>query len=361
MAQSLQFLYPIQKPQIPPLDRVLPYLRQMEVSGKFSNFGPLEQQLRRRFSDFFGVDETQIATCANATLAITGATEILPATKWFVPSFTFAATVHAVLHGRKDVHLVDISRDDWEINLEILNPLLTSQSGILPVAPFGSVPKIERYTGFDYVVHDAAASIGSDMDLSKLKPNHAIVFSLHATKVLGSGEGSVVVFGSREYADEFRMWSNFGFKGSRDSRISAINAKMSEIQAAYVHGALDGWQSEHKDWLASRNSVNEISENLGMKTKFSELTTVSPYWIIELESQNQRDLMQASLNSHGFETRLWWSHGCHMMPAFANLPKTSSTTTDLIASIYIGLPINRNLDSKFKDLIKEALSHAITP
>lgn len=360
MAQVHQVLYPMQKPQTPPLAKVLPYLRQMEISGKFSNFGPLEQSLRKRFADFFKVEETQIATCANATLAITGATEILPVTNWFVPSFTFAATVHAVLHGLGDVHLVDVSRDEWVIDLEILNPLLSSQSGVLPVAPFGSTPQIKKFGSYEYVVHDAAASIGATANLSELKPNHAIVFSLHATKVLGSGEGSVVVFGSREYADEFRMWSNFGFKGSRDSRISGINAKMSEIQAAYVHGALDGWQNERHDWLTSRNLVNEISRNLGFTNKFSDSSIVSPYWIIELDNEVQRDSMQMSLKNHGFETRLWWSRGCHAMPAFANLPKTSSTTTDLIARLYLGLPINRHLDSQFAGLISEALSHIIT-
>lgn len=352
-------LYPIQKPRIPTLDRVLPYLRQMEDSGKYSNFGPLEKSLRTRFADFFGVDESRVATCANATLAISGATEVSIPNSWFVPSFTFPATVHAVLHGRGDVHLVDVSKDEWDIDLERLNTVLSPQSGILPVAPFGSVPKIEKYAEFGYVVHDAAASIGSGADFSRLKSSHAVIYSLHATKVLGSGEGSVVVFGSQEYADEFRVWTNFGLKGSRNAHISATNAKMSEIQAAYVHAALDGWYEERNDWIASRKLVNDMAHYLGLTNKFSDSTMVSPYWILEFNESDRRSFVQEELKRSGFETRLWWSEGCHKMTAFKNLSLDSFTMTDLIAGTYLGLPMNRNLEPNFIVSISKALSRAI--
>jgi dTDP-4-amino-4,6-dideoxygalactose transaminase len=352
-------LYPIQKPRIPHLEAVLPYLKQMESSGKFSNFGPLERSLRSRFAEYFKVDESQIATCANATLAISGATEILPPNKWFVPMFTFPATIHAVLHAGGEVQLIDVTKNGWDLDLELLKPLFEHECGIVPVAPFGTSPQIDRYANFEHVVHDAAASIASIDGMLKLKPKHAVVFSLHATKVLGSGEGSVVVFGSESYADEFRMWTNFGFKGSRESQISATNAKMSEIQAAYVHGALDNWQKEQDDWLSARGIVNEISKHLKFNTKFSESSSINPYWIVEFDSSEKRNLIQKNLNISGFETRLWWSEGCHKMPAFIKLPKTSSNMTDLISSSYLGLPMNRNLDNRFMESIIQILSHPI--
>lgn len=84
--------------------------------------------------------------------------------------------------------------------------------GIIPVMPFGSPVNIEDYLNWDCVVIDAAASLGSTLEnVEKLKPDHFIVYSLHATKVLGAGEGSIVVCGSEDNAKKLCAWANFGF------------------------------------------------------------------------------------------------------------------------------------------------------
>ena len=42
---------------------------------------------------------------------------------------------------------------------------------------------------------------------------------------------------------------NFGVYGSREARVPALNAKLSEYHAAVGHAALDQWQDARVEWL----------------------------------------------------------------------------------------------------------------
>ena len=56
--------------------------------------------------------------------------------------------------------------------------------------------------------------------------------SLHATKVLGAGEGGFVLCDNRDLVVDIRRRMNFGFRGSREAMVPAFNAKLSEYHAA---------------------------------------------------------------------------------------------------------------------------------
>ena len=80
----------------------------------------------------------------------------------------------------------------------------------------------------------------------------SVVVSLHATKVLGAGEGGIVVFGDVESADRFRAFTNLGFERTRTSERHGVNGKLPEATAAYALAALDGWELEEQQWRAAR-------------------------------------------------------------------------------------------------------------
>jgi len=68
-----------------------------------------------------------------------------------------------------------------------------------------------------------------------------VVVSLHATKALGIGEGGFVASTDHALIGAVARCCNFGFLGSRETRVPAFNAKMSEVHAAVGLAALDGW------------------------------------------------------------------------------------------------------------------------
>jgi dTDP-4-amino-4,6-dideoxygalactose transaminase len=345
---------PVMRPRIPPTAAVLDRLHAIERSGQFSNFGPQEHELRARFAERLHVRTDQVATVSNATLGITGAAAILGGARWLTPSFTFAATPAALLAAGHEVVLGDVDLMTWE-----LEPGAADVDGFVPVAPFGATPDILRWAVMERVVHDAAASLGADLDLSGLPSGHAVVFSLHATKVLGSGEGGIVVFGDEDAAARFRAWTNFGFAGSREAQVAGLNAKLSEIQAAYAHAALDRWPQERDEWSAVRRFVRGLGAEFGLDTFETGDDGIDPYWIVRFAEAETCDAIEAALDERGIETRRWWSRGCHRMPAYRHLPAVPLENTATIADKYLGLPFFRGLEGAHRDRLEHALGDAM--
>lgn len=340
------------RPAPPSFAAAAPRLEAVDCSGLYSNFGPQERELRERFAERFGVEASRVAMVANATLGLSGAVVILGGSRWAVPVFTFAATPAAVLAAGAEVMFADVGVD------VVLDSGGLLVDGLMPVAPFGAPPDLERWSGAGRVVHDAAAALGNDMDLSGLPARQAVVFSLHATKVLGAGEGGVVVFGDAADAARFRAWTNFGFSGSREAQVAGVNAKMSEIQACYAHAALDGWEQEQAEWLAARERVGRMAAAVGVELlRFGN--GVNPYAIVEFPDAGTPRRVETTLERHGVGTRRWWAMGCHRMPAYAHLIDAAFPVTDDIAARTLGLPMYRGMTNEEVEAVRVALEEAL--
>ena len=153
---------PVMAPRAPSVAAVSARLGQIDEAHWYSNLGPQEQELRDRFAERLRVAPEQVATVSNATLGIAGAVFVLGGSRWAVPTFTFAATPSAVLAAGADLIFGDIDPTSW-----VLTPR-SDADGHVPVAPFGAPPQVETWSSRGRVVHDAAASLGEDLDLSAL-------------------------------------------------------------------------------------------------------------------------------------------------------------------------------------------------
>src|SRR5262249_49840480 len=120
----------------------------------------------------------------------------------------------------------------WALDPEALSAELSRAPGkvssVMPVAPFGQPIDVSLWDRFRErtglaVVIDAAA--GFDTLIPGRAPS---IVGLHATKVLGIGEGGCVVSHEVALIRDIRTRSNLGFFKSRESRVTAPNAKLSE-------------------------------------------------------------------------------------------------------------------------------------
>jgi dTDP-4-amino-4,6-dideoxygalactose transaminase len=349
---------PVMKPILPSAEMVYPYLQSMDSNRYYSNNGPLLNSLEERFAVFLDVPANRVVCSANATLSIMGVARILEGDEIFVPSFTFPGTIHAAIYSGKKVKMADIDSNTWMLNYDENNH--NSSGGIvLSVLPFGSRPDTVTHLKNSMNLFDAAASIGNYQGkLTGIRSNEVYFFSLHATKVLGIGEGAVTVFGSAETAKQFRSWINFGFEGTRISKSLATNAKMSEISASYGHAALDQWKTERTEWIDINNFQREIEIKFGIGAPFSSEGNVSPYWICQFADTNIRNKVEKVLLAEGVETRNWWGSGCHTMPAFSQFRNSEYPETELIASKTLGMPKYRDLrldEMEFIDHVLESI------
>lgn len=333
----------------------IPRLLQANKVGIFSNFGPQVRDLEVKFANFFGVDVQRVSLVANATLALQGLIQISGRINWEIPSWTFAATAQAGLGSGKKIRFVDVSSSTW-MSQVVSNP--DSNLGQLTVLPFGSSLSNWEWGNSTEVVVDAAASLGSISPhlIQRLPEATSVVFSLHATKVLGVGEGALVVFGSSETANHFKEWTNFGFSGSRSSAFLGTNAKMSEYVACLLHLELDNWKKIHSEWALARKLIDRVSEDYGIECQPGSQGLVSPYWIANLGSEERRSRAEAALAAREISTRRWWEQGCHKMQAFLDVPRGSLQVTEDLASKTLGLPFFRGITEGQVQRIARTLS-----
>jgi dTDP-4-amino-4,6-dideoxygalactose transaminase len=343
---------PVMKPKLANFGMAEKYLREIDLNRIFTNYGPLVKQVECRYADYLGVKPESVVALANATLAIQGCVQISHLRKWAIPNFTFAATAHAVACAGKELQLVEVSRSDWKLNLDYLD---SNNLGIIPVMPFGSPVNIGDYELWDHVVVDAAASLGSTLtNVEKLKPDQFIVYSLHATKVLGAGEGSIVICGSEENAKKLRAWANFGFTETRESSFLATNSKMTEFVAAYALAALDQKDVEEAEWTKVLAYKNELLREIDILNISDLYPGFRPYWIFQLQD-NTGSLVE-NLNKGGIGNRSWWSTPISSMPAFSQLEIIGGNTisSDLSTRL-IGLPMWRDLSLNTIEKIVEII------
>jgi len=349
---------PILIPDIPTFESVLKYLKRIDSAKKYSNFGPLNEELLNRLALHLNLPVAHLQTASNATQAIEGAilTSGVSENEWEMPSWTFAATAHAAIRSGARVRLVDVSIDNWRASFS------GERSNLIDVLPFGDGIDLHRLpSNFKTLLIDGAASFvalkNCSIDDSR---KIGVVLSLHATKLLPAGEGAVFFSNCSEWSKRFKQWTNYGFNDDRQSQFLATNAKLSEYSAAIALSALDNMESTFVQLSQKMNTVRALSKtfNLGVHPAMSK-GILTPYWIVKLSDAKQKTYLRESLNAFGVMSRDWWSGGCHLHPAFAQVPKTSLDSTQQLFETTLGLPFHNYLSSDDISRIKRALNRFV--
>jgi dTDP-4-amino-4,6-dideoxygalactose transaminase len=356
----------VARPELPKAEALLPYLRRIDQSRWYSNFGPLLTEFEARLAARFE-RQTQIVTCANATQGLTlclQALQLAPGSLCAMPAYTFVATAHAVIAAGLTPFFLDVDPDTWTLQPQTVRQALTSAptpvSAVILVAPFGLMPELAPWlelreeTGVQVVVDAAAA-----FDAIHAAPLPCVV-SLHATKVLGIGEGGFLATDDIALAQRVRQLTTFGFRGSRESQMPATNAKLSEYSAAVGLAAMDAWPHSRLRWLRA-------AQGLRAAMVYLPQVVCQPDWgwswatsvcCVRLPD-GTAEAAERGLNDHGIETRRWWGLGCQANPAFADCPRSDLTQTDRLGAAVIGLPFSIDLDHDQISRVAVALAKSI--
>ena len=98
------------------------------------------------------------------------------------------------------------------------------------------------------VVIDATASFGTTKNQQHFGKGFPgpIVYSFHATKSFGIGEGGLIYSENTDLILKIRQAENFGFSTDRESTLQGINGKLSEYAAAIALATLDTFEKKIK-------------------------------------------------------------------------------------------------------------------
>lgn len=348
-------MIPVMRPKLPTLDQIRPHIEEINASRIYSNSGPILNRVRGEYAKYLGVPIENIVPVTNATLALQGALEILTQQNWIVPDYTFSATAHAAISAKKSIKFSDVSTSNFQ--LLIPTSLERYNFGALPVLPFGAPIEFEAWFGFDSLVIDAAASLGAPPpNFNKMPHNSIVVYSLHATKVLGAGEGALVICENSKIAKKLRAWSNFGFESARISNILGTNAKMSEYSAAVALASILDFENERDEWLASLSKIANTYIPERYRTIVDQYPGFRPYWIIQTSDFDEKKSLEKYLFDRGVETRSWWGTRISDMPAFSKVEKLMDTiNAKELVETHLGLPIWRGITSTEVEKIGELI------
>ena len=231
---------PFIRPTMPEPHEWLPFLEESYRRKVFTNFGPCAERLEHELTERFGGGRRRTVLTANATLGLTAALLALNVRGGvIVPSFTFAATAQAVLAAGCVPVLADVDPHTWELALSEVERLWKRQpiGAVVHVRSFGFCRDLREMTDWTHahnvpLVIDAAAALGGWLPDGRWagQQGDLEVFSLHATKVFGIGEGGLILC-SPQLVPALKRAMNFGI--DRDEvAATGCNAKLSEFHAA---------------------------------------------------------------------------------------------------------------------------------
>jgi len=261
-------MIPILRPKLPPASRLAPYLAAIDEVRLYSNFGPHARAFEGRLCSHFGLEGGTIATVANATLGLTLALMAQGASRGALcamPAWTFVASAHAVALAGLVPYFVDVDPVTWALDpLAIEDEIASAPTpvgAVMVVTPFGEPIDYSAWDDFKCrtglpVVIDAAAAF----DSLQVGQTPSVV-SLHATKILGVGEGGFVASRDASVIRSIRERSNFGFDGNRSALIAGVNAKLSEYHAAIGLASLDMWSETRTAWMSVAGTYRNAMKN----------------------------------------------------------------------------------------------------
>jgi len=109
-----QISIPVMRPVLPSADRLLPYLRRIDDSRWYSNFGPLTRELESRLAHRWRLAPGSVLSLSNATQGLTVALMAAGAAReslCLMPAWTFVASAHAAVQAGMVPYLVDVDAD----------------------------------------------------------------------------------------------------------------------------------------------------------------------------------------------------------------------------------------------------------
>jgi dTDP-4-amino-4,6-dideoxygalactose transaminase len=334
---------PVMKPMLPRFEHIETYLRRIDECRIYTNFGPLNDELTARLAASFNVDFDNVLLVSNGTLALQGAvvTASRRGASWSVPSWTFIATVQAILSAGCKVNLEDVSSSTWRLESDENR----RADGVMTVVPFGGGVDLSLWAQESRrqpVVVDAASCFDTCKDLSLVNSyNIAVMVSLHATKLVTTGEGGVLV-GPKAWIADVKKWTNFGFYGDRIARRVGTNAKLSEYNAAIGLACLDHWPTTQRVWVDRLTKLKDLCRetDITLQPGLQENTATSTVVALTKDPDSKVNLHQRLLRA-GIESRDWWGSGVHNMPAMREVidEVPHLPITDDLASRTLGLPM----------------------
>ncbi len=356
---------PLVKPDLPTLSEVASSLEEMLATGKVTNFGQYNQTLEQEAAAYIGDVSTATVSSGTTGLILTlAALQLSPGAKVIVPSFTFIATVQAILAAGAIPIFADIDPATLNISVAEVERLLDTHEveAVLAVHLFGlpaPAPELAKVINdFSrrqgrkiWLIFDAAHAFGATIDGSRVGSfGDAEVFSFSVTKALAGIEGGMISTRHPMIIDRVRAMRNYGIRENYNAEFSGLNGKMSELHATIGLFNLRRLES----MLHTRSETSTAYRREIEKTRFQMAQTPQPgirhtYKDFVILAPHDRDAIRLRLAAADIETRAYFDPPVHQQSYFQKfithpLPHTERRAREVISLPFFTTITMRQID-----------------
>jgi len=362
----------VTQPNLPPLEKLQPYLEDIWQNKMLTNNGPFHQRFEIELAKYLQVENVNLF--ANGTLALIVGLQALQITGEVITTpFSFVATTHALKWNGITPIFCDIEEQTLNIDPDKIEALITSKTtAIMPVHVYGHPCDTEKIQAIadNYglkVIYDAAHAFGvKHRSNNLLLEGDLSILSFHGTKLYTTFEGGAVITRDKKLKERIDFLKNFGFADEVTVIEPGINGKMNELQSAIGFLSLEIVDEE----IANRKKVAkkyfELLNNVkGIKVfkNFEGYEYNYAYFPVLIDKKEfgvSRETVYEKFKSHNIFARRYFYPLISNMPSYRSLPsaaKENLPVANLIAEKILCLPIYGKLGGESISKILNTLNN----
>lgn len=220
--------------------------------------GKIVSLLEEKIASYIGVNHAVAVSSGTAALHLSLLSlGIGDGSEVIIPSYVCTALLNAIHYVRATPILVDIDPDTYNIDIENIKKAINDRTrAIITPHMFGLPSDIESILSLGIpVIEDCAQSVGA-----RFKDRYTgafgilSIFSFYATKMLGAGEGGMVLSNNLDLIETIRDLRDYDEKKTYAIR---YNYKMTDVQAALCESQLKKLPS----FIEKRKGIAELYNN----------------------------------------------------------------------------------------------------
>ena len=331
-------------------------------SGQFI-LGPNVRGFEEEAARYLGSREAVgVANGTDALVLVLDALGIGPGDEVVCPSFTFYATVEAILRRGATPVFCDIDAATLNLDSSDVAERVTERTkAILAVHLFGRPAPLDELPAGVPVIEDAAQAFGASLDGRRVGSiGVAATFSFFPTKNLfGLGDGGLVATSDPELAEKVRMLRFHGSRDKVDYELVGYNSRVDEIQAATLRvflPELDGWNEARREAAARYAELG-----LGEVCELPEDEPGHVYHMYVVRSP-ERDRLAEALGAAGIASKAYYAKPLHLQPPLACLGHVEGSLpeTERAAAEDLALPLWAGIGVEQQELVVRTIREAAT-
>ncbi len=332
--------------------------------------GEKVREFEENFAKFCGVDYAVAVSSGTSALHLAlMALGIGKGDEVITTPFSFIASSNAILYiGAKPV-FVDIEKDTYSINPNLIESAVTSKTkAVLGVHLYGHpfAKEIRRICEDNnlYLIEDACQAHGASINNQKVGSiGDAGVFSFYATKNMTTGEGGMITTNNSDVYNKLKLLRTHGEIKRYHSIMIGYNFRMTDIQAAIGIEQLKKLEKFNEKRISNAKLLSSLLfdiEGITLPVVKRGYKHVFHQYTIRVDSNKRKTLMQ-HLENKGIMTKIYYPTIIPDQPVYKSLieSKESFPVAREISQEVLSVPIHPSLTEKdiryISEMIKEGL------